>query len=83
MTTKSYLGDGAYAEWDGLGLTLTAENGIRATDRVVLEPSVLIELLRFLRMTYVDRPVDQIGTDITTPSNDLLTMLMVHVPEPR
>ena len=34
---RTYLGDGAYAEIDGAGdLVLTAEDGTRATDRVVL-----------------------------------------------
>ena len=43
--TKHYLGDGAYAEDDGFALVLTAENGIRATDTVVLEPEAVEKLL--------------------------------------
>jgi hypothetical protein len=46
---KIYLGDGAYAEikqpWV---LEITAEDGIRATDRVVLEPDSVIAMFRFL-----------------------------------
>ena len=38
---KVYLGDGAYAEFDGYGSVLTAENGIEATDTVYFEPEVL------------------------------------------
>ena len=45
---KVYLGDGAYYEFDGHGVSLTAENGIRATDRVYLEPEVIVALLRAL-----------------------------------
>ena len=46
---KTYLGDGAYADIDtGGSLVLTAENGIMATDTVVLERDVLIALLDFL-----------------------------------
>ena len=45
---KTYLGDGAYAEWDERGLVLTAENGIEVTDTVVLEPEVLVALIRYL-----------------------------------
>jgi hypothetical protein len=46
--TKTYLGDGAYAAFDGFAIHLTAENGITATDRVVLEPEVFNALLRFV-----------------------------------
>lgn len=61
--TKAYLGDGAYASFDGHAITLTAENGIRATDKVVLEPEVFAALLRFaaahgLRTEYNAAAVD-------------------------
>ena len=45
---KRYLGDGAYSEFDGHDMLLTAENGIEATDRVCLEPSVLGKFLEIL-----------------------------------
>jgi hypothetical protein len=58
MTTphkqKVYLGDGAYVQWDGFGVVLTAENGIEATDRVVLEPEVLGELVTYLKQQFPD-----------------------------
>lgn len=44
---KVYLGDGAYARFDGYGVTLTAENGIEATDSVYLEPEVFAALLDY------------------------------------
>jgi hypothetical protein len=44
---KQYLGDGVYADFDGWNIVLTAENGISATDRIVLEPQVLEELFRY------------------------------------
>lgn len=47
MTVKTYLGDGAYAEFDGYGIKLTAENGIEATDTIYLEPSVFDALVMF------------------------------------
>lgn len=50
--SKTYLGDGAYAEFDGHGIALTAENGITATDRVYLEPGVIAAFLRFLGKHY-------------------------------
>lgn len=46
--TKTYLGDGAYAAIEHGSIVLTAENGIVATDTVVLERDVLIALLDFL-----------------------------------
>jgi hypothetical protein len=45
---KRYLGDGAYVAFDGYSLILTAEDGIRATNTIVLEPSVYAELVRFV-----------------------------------
>lgn len=46
---KDYLGDGAYAEADDFGgVILTAEDGVRATDRVVLEPEVLAAFERYV-----------------------------------
>lgn len=46
---KTYLGDAVYADFDQFGdLILTTEDGIRATNRIVLEPTVLAELKRFL-----------------------------------
>ena len=46
---KVYLGDGAYAEFDGYAVVLTTENGIAVTNTVVLEPEALIALVRFAR----------------------------------
>lgn len=38
---KRYLGDGVYADFDGLDVVLTTENGLEETNRIVLEDSVL------------------------------------------
>lgn len=45
---KVYLGDGAYVEYDGSGLILTAENGVYATDKIYLEPDVYAALVAFV-----------------------------------
>lgn len=42
-----YLGDGVYAVYDGRGVWLTAEDGIRATDAIYLEPEVFVSLTAF------------------------------------
>ncbi len=56
---KIYLGDGAYAEFNGVdSVTITAENGIRATDRVVLGPNELIALLHFVQQCALELGVD-------------------------
>ncbi len=44
---KRYLGDGAYVEFDGYAFVLTAEDGIRVTHRIVLEPEVYTALTRY------------------------------------
>ncbi len=45
---KGYLGDGAYVAFEWPGFKLTAENGIRATDTVFLEPDAIVELIRYV-----------------------------------
>lgn len=51
---KAYLGDGVYAQVSAVSgidgtVVLTTENGIRATNRIVLEPEVLKALMLFLK----------------------------------
>lgn len=43
-----YLGDGVYIAHDGFGFWLTAEDGMRATDAIYIEPPVLKSLTDFL-----------------------------------
>ncbi len=38
---KRYLGDGAFVEYDGFAFTLTTSDGIRDTNKVVLEPEMV------------------------------------------
>jgi len=45
---KRYIGDGVYIDHDGFAFVLTTENGIRATNRIVLEPQVYEELVRYV-----------------------------------
>lgn len=45
---KTYLGDGVYVGFDGFSMVLTAENGISATDRIVLEPEVYAALFDYV-----------------------------------
>lgn len=49
MRARSYLGDGVYAEVEGEDLILTTENGVRVTNRIVVEPGVFMALCRFVR----------------------------------
>lgn len=46
---KVYLGDAVYAQVDDIGrLVLTTEDGIRATNTIVLEPEVLANLAAYI-----------------------------------
>jgi len=45
---KTYLGDGVYADFDGYALVLTTEDGVRETNRIVLEPHVYQSLVEFV-----------------------------------
>ena len=48
MGNKVYLGDGAYAEWDGDSWVITTSDGISDTNRIVLEPEVMAALEAFV-----------------------------------
>jgi hypothetical protein len=45
---KTYLGDGVYAIIEYNQVVLTTEDGVRTTNRIVLEPEVWFELKRFV-----------------------------------
>ena len=54
---KVYLGDAVYAELDQWrGLVLTTEDGIRATNTIVLEPEVMQALLAFWKRNTEPQP---------------------------
>lgn len=46
---KKYLGDGVYADFDGFNIILTTENGIEATNTIVLEPKVGLDLYSYIQ----------------------------------
>jgi hypothetical protein len=50
---KVYLSDGAYPAVDERGLVLTAENGIEATDTVVLDDVAWERLQEFVRVRQI------------------------------
>lgn len=49
METKTYLGDGVFAAFDGFHVVLTTENGIAVTNKIYLDPDVCIGLLKFFQ----------------------------------
>ncbi len=49
MGEKIYIGDGCYAELDEFGaIILTTSNGVRDTNRIVLDPEVYTVLVRYV-----------------------------------
>ena len=48
-TSKRYLGDAVYADRDERGIVLTTEDGIRATNTIVLDPEVIAALEEYLK----------------------------------
>jgi hypothetical protein len=44
---KEYIGDAVYADYDGYSIVLTTEDGISASNRIVLEPQVFRDLVRY------------------------------------
>lgn len=57
---KTYLGDSVYAEQDGLNLILTTENGVRMSNRIVLEVEVLNALCDYLGLQRKPAPVERL-----------------------
>lgn len=51
---RAYLGDGVYIEFDGFLLLLTTEDGIRATNTIVLEPDVWLALKAYVARLEAD-----------------------------
>jgi hypothetical protein len=47
-TRRTYLGDGVYAAIENGMVKLTAENGVRATDTIWMEPAVLDALADYI-----------------------------------
>jgi hypothetical protein len=47
-STREYLGDGLYAEFDGWQIRIFAHNGVNSTNVVFLEPDVLAAFLRYV-----------------------------------
>jgi len=45
---KVYLGDSVYVEYDGYNFVLTTDNGMGASNTIVLEPTVYVALTRFV-----------------------------------
>ena len=48
-SSKRYLGNAVYAGVDERGIVLTAEDGIRVTNTIVLEPEVIAALEEYLK----------------------------------
>lgn len=46
-SNKAYIGDGVYVAFDGYSLILTAEDGVRATNTIYLEPVVMDSLIEY------------------------------------
>ena len=49
---KVYLGDGAYADYDGFHVVLTTENGVSVKNRICLDPQVIKALISYLEEIY-------------------------------
>ncbi len=48
LPPKRYIGDGVYIYHDGFSVVITTEDGIRATNRIVLEPEGVVALEGYL-----------------------------------
>ena len=50
---KLYLGDSVYADFDGYSIVLTTENGMGASNTIMLEPEVMKALEDFRKRHYL------------------------------
>lgn len=67
--SKQYIGDGVYIDFDD-GLVLTTEDGIRTTNRIVLEPDVWRALVAFASIMYGTGPQNPRGLMSQEESNE-------------
>lgn len=51
----TYLGDGAYAEYDGYSIWIYTSNGEEETNRICLEPNVYENLVDFVALCVSDK----------------------------
>lgn len=49
VTSKRYLGDAVYVDFDGYSVVLTTEDGIRSTNTIYLESGVMQSLLEYFQ----------------------------------
>ena len=63
LPKKEYIGDGAYAHYDGYSIWLTTSDGYRDTNKVCLEPPVLSSFLEYIERlkVYIERVKRQEG----------------------
>lgn len=54
MHCKRYIGDGVYLDFDGFAYILTTEDGLRVTNRIVLEPQVIEAFDEYRKTPLVD-----------------------------
>ncbi len=47
-TSKDYLGDSVYVEFDGYGFEVTTNNGMGPSNTIYMEPQVIEALNRFV-----------------------------------
>ncbi len=52
MAYKQYLGDAVYAEWDGMHVVLTTEDGIEVKARIALDTYVLEALDLYVKRLF-------------------------------
>ena len=52
MTNENsrYIGDGVYAGFDGFGIWLYANDHANPTDKIYLEPEVVLQLVNFVKV---------------------------------
>lgn len=55
MDSKEYLGDGVYVIKHQFGITLQTENGIEATNIIVMEPEVIEAFQTWLDRVFGER----------------------------
>ena len=59
MSIKEYIGDGVYAEDNGYEITLTTEDGISVTNRIVLDADVMRAFIAWYKRRRVNLHLPQ------------------------
>ena len=63
---RQYIGDSVYADFDGIAVILTTDNGFGPTNTIIIEPEVYGALQRYVAQLREGKADDETTSDAQT-----------------